>query len=258
MLFLVGMGLWDEKDITLKGYEVARKADEVYIEKYTSILMGTTHNKVEALIGKEIGVLQRSDLEEDSKKLIQKAMDRDVAVLVPGDPMIATTHSSVFLESLRMGVKVSIIHNASIHTAVCGLTGLHNYKFGKSTSISYPQRGIISKVPIRVIKDNWDVNAHTILFLDLHPEPMTINKGIEILLKSDEDDILPGCYAIGIARAGSEKPVVRCDKLDLLKNEDFGPPLHILIIPSKKLHFMEIEFLREFASAPANIESYSE
>jgi len=254
MLFLIGMGLWDENDITLKGYEIARKADEVYIEYYTSILMGTSHKKIEELIGRKIGIFQRSDLEEGSKKIIERSSDKDVAILIPGDPMIATTHSSILLDAEKSGVDVNIIHNASIHTAVCGLTGLHNYKFGKSTSISYPQRNIISKAPLRVISDNWEINAHTILFLDLHPEPMTANLGIELLMKSDANNILDGCYAIGIARAGSKKPYIRCDKMELLKNENFGPPLHILVIPSKKLHFMEIEFLREFASAPSGLE----
>lgn len=39
MLYLVGLGLADEKDITIKGLEVVKNAERVYLEAYTSILL---------------------------------------------------------------------------------------------------------------------------------------------------------------------------------------------------------------------------
>jgi hypothetical protein len=39
MLYLVGLGLSDEADITVKGLEIVRKASRVYLEAYTSILL---------------------------------------------------------------------------------------------------------------------------------------------------------------------------------------------------------------------------
>ena len=39
MLFLVGLGLADETDITVKGLSVVQRADRVYLEAYTSILL---------------------------------------------------------------------------------------------------------------------------------------------------------------------------------------------------------------------------
>lgn len=38
MLFLVGLGLGDPGDITLKGLEVVKRAHKVFLESYTSIL----------------------------------------------------------------------------------------------------------------------------------------------------------------------------------------------------------------------------
>lgn len=38
MLYIIGLGLGDEKDITLRGLETVRKCDKVYIEAYTSLL----------------------------------------------------------------------------------------------------------------------------------------------------------------------------------------------------------------------------
>lgn len=39
MLYLIGLGLSNEKDITIAGLEVVQKASRVYLEAYTSILM---------------------------------------------------------------------------------------------------------------------------------------------------------------------------------------------------------------------------
>lgn len=39
MLYLIGLGLSDEKDITVRGLEIVRKAARVYLEAYTSILL---------------------------------------------------------------------------------------------------------------------------------------------------------------------------------------------------------------------------
>lgn len=39
MLYLVGLGLADEADITVRGLEVVKKAERVYLEAYTSILL---------------------------------------------------------------------------------------------------------------------------------------------------------------------------------------------------------------------------
>lgn len=39
MLYLVGLGLSDETDITVKGLAVVKNASRVYLEAYTSILL---------------------------------------------------------------------------------------------------------------------------------------------------------------------------------------------------------------------------
>lgn len=39
MLYLIGLGLADEADITVKGLNVVKSAHRVYLEAYTSILL---------------------------------------------------------------------------------------------------------------------------------------------------------------------------------------------------------------------------
>lgn len=39
MLYIIGLGLADEKDISVKGLEIVRRVDRVYLEAYTAILL---------------------------------------------------------------------------------------------------------------------------------------------------------------------------------------------------------------------------
>jgi diphthine synthase len=39
VLYLIGLGLSDEKDITVKGLEKVKSSSHVYLEKYTAVLM---------------------------------------------------------------------------------------------------------------------------------------------------------------------------------------------------------------------------
>ena len=53
-----------------------------------------------------------------------------------------------------------------------------------------------------------------------------------------------------VARAGSNKPITVAGTIKDLSKQDFGSPLHTLVIPGK-LHFMEIEALKSLAQLPA-------
>ncbi|MFQ6118892.1 MAG: diphthine synthase [Methanosarcinales archaeon] len=254
MLTFIGLGLYDEKDITLKGLEAIKNADIVFAEFYTSKLMGTTLEKMEKLYDKKIKVLSREDVEQDPVWL-KEAIEKKVVFLTGGDALVATTHIDLKLRAMDMGIKTKIIPGTSIISAVCGLTGLQNYKFGKSTSIPFPYKNIISETPYDTIILNKKNNLHTLLFLELD---MTINYAIELLLQVEEMQKynkdnnlmeLKDGLAVGIARAGSDNPIVKADYLSKLKDYDFGDPLHILIIPAS-LHFIEAEALVKLAGAP--------
>ena len=53
-LVFIGLGLHDEKGVTLRGLEEARGADMVFAELYTSTLAGASLESVERLVGKKI------------------------------------------------------------------------------------------------------------------------------------------------------------------------------------------------------------
>ncbi len=181
----------------------------------------------------------------------------DVAFLVGGDPMVSTTHLDLRLRALEMGIETKVIHSSSIVTAVSGLTGLQNYRFGRSTTIPFPyvSRGkrIVPQTPYTVLKENLERNLHTMLFLDIQKERfMTVNEGALLLMEMQEESgekRLEGRLGIGIARAGSEDATVKADLLSRLVLHDFGGPLHILVVPAS-LHFMEAKALVALAGAP--------
>jgi len=86
-LTFVGLGLQDEKGVTLLGLDVARAADVVFGEFYTSVLPGARLDALESLIGKRIRVLSRHHLIscDDRPRLSQTASrDQTVAAVVPG------------------------------------------------------------------------------------------------------------------------------------------------------------------------------
>lgn len=255
MLIFVGLGLYDEMDISIKGLETIKRSKKVFAEFYTSKMMGTTIDKLEKFYGKDIELLGREDIEIRSDKIIETARNKDVAFLCAGDPMIATTHIDLRIRAEDAGVKTRIIHGSSIQTAVIGLSGLQNYKFGRSTTIPRPYKNIIAESPYDVFKNNLDNNLHTLFLLDISDEPMTINEGLKILLNiSDKrkDYKFKDNLCVGIARAGSDNPVVKADFIKDILDYNFGPPLHTFILPAK-LHFMEKEALIRFAKAPKEI-----
>ncbi len=251
MLTFIGLGLFDELDVSVRGLWLIKSADVVYAEFYTSRLVGSTLQRLRELYQREIHPLTREEIEQaPEKNLLQDARDHDVVFLTAGDAMISTTHVDLRIRAHDQGIQTRLIHGASIVTAVCGLTGLQNYRFGKSATISFPYK-TISDVPYNTVTVNLRNDLHTLLFLDIQKELMSINQGIELLIHSEHEkgrNQLAALLAVGIARAGSPSPIVKADTLARLKDYDFGPPLHVLVVPAS-LHFMEEEALVRFAGA---------
>ena len=252
MLYLVGLGLWDKEDISLKGKKAIERSDNVYIDTYTSILMGSPLHELEELYGKAVNPLDREGMEQGSAKLIEEAKKKDIAILVGGDALGATTHISLIQEAKEKGVDFQIIHNASILNAV-SIVGLELYKYGQVTSIPFDNPNL--ETPYEVIKKNKSIGLHTLLLLDLNPKEnrfMTVNEAIEILLKiaaekekgdkrQNKDVFTKETMCVGCARLGGDYKIAYGKAIDLM-DVDFGKPLHCLIVPGK-LHFVEEEML---------------
>ncbi len=254
-LVFVGLGLNDEYGITLKGLEETKTADAVFMETYTSRMSDFNMQHFEQLCGKKIQTITRQTLEEENGKLILQAAQTGKAVfLVPGDPFIATTHVTLRIDAEKQGIKTRIVHGISIMSAIVSLSGLHNYKFGKTVTVPFPETS--AETPYNVIAQNKKLGLHTLCLLDLRePENryLSINQAIKTLqaveAKKQGNVITPETVAVGIARAGNDQPTLKADFIKNLADFDFGPPPYSLIFPGD-LHFMEVDALVAFAGAP--------
>jgi len=238
MLYLVGLGLNDEKDLSLKAIEIAKKCD-CYCELYTSIWNGSLESLKE-LVGKEIKLLKRKDLEEEQEVFLEKTKQNDVVLFVPGDPLAATTHIDLVYEAKRSKIPVKIIHNASIFSSI-GETGLQIYKFGKTATI--PMNGKLENVK-STLKNNKKLGLHTLLLLDIDREnniDMAVSEAVKMLFKAklikDYDEI------VVFSKVGEESKIYYNIAKDFL-NKRIDLPA-VLIIPGK-LHFREKDFLELF------------
>ncbi len=241
MLYLIGLGLWDEKDISIRGLELAKQAAKVYLEEYTSVLKGTSIEKLSELIGKKIVLLDREHLEQNVE-WINNAKNEDVVLLVGGDPLVATTHSDLIMRAWDKGIKTKIIHNASIFSAI-GESGLQIYKFGKTATVTYWMENFKPTSFYDVVKENQKRGLHTLLLLDIKPnKQMTPNEAIEILMQIDEE--FSEKEVVAMSRVGGDLGLVY-GKARELASLNHGNGLHVLIVPGD-MHEMETAFLSHF------------
>jgi len=241
-LYLIGLGLWDEKDITLKAVEILRNCRFIYLESYTSIL-NCSVDKIKGVTGKNIQIATRQMVESDDNEILEKAKTGETALLVIGDPFGATTHIDLVLRAKKEGIKVVVINNASILNAV-GITGLELYKFGKTTSIPFHNENVTA--PVDAIMDNKNLGLHTLVLLDLDPSNgkfMLISEAADYLLKNGMSE---QTQVLGLAAIGSPEPEIRFGTLEQIKDAAFEKIPQCMIIIGK-LHFKEEEAL-EFYS----------
>jgi len=187
-LTFIGLGLNDEKDISIKGLNEIENCDRVFAEFYTAKLFGTHIDKLENTFEKKILVLNR-DKTEKGDIIINSAKKQNVVFLTCGDSMTATTHINLRLRAEKEKINTKIIHGSSIITAVPGLLGLQNYKFGRTTTLVFPECNYFPTSPYDVIKGNIEVGLHTLLLLDIQAHKskyMTANEGMELLLEMEK------------------------------------------------------------------------
>jgi len=258
-IVFVGLGLHDEMGISLRGLEEVKTANKVFIELYTSLMPDFSVKRFEERSGKKLRAVSRRELEEENgKTILENAENGKVVLLVPGDPLIATTHIALRIQAKKLGIKTRIVHGASVLSAVIGLSGLHNYKFGKSVTIPFPDE-TSPETPYKVITQNKKLGFHTLCLLDIKAEEkryLSIHESLNSLLKIEEkrreETVTMKTLVVGIARAGGKNPTVRADFVKKLLDYEFGGPPYSVVFPGR-LHFMEAETLIFLAGAPKKV-----
>jgi len=261
-LSFIGLGLHDEQDMSVKAIQEAKCCDVLFAEFYTSVHECSNIEKLEKFLGKKVRILGREEVEEGD--IILKAAKKSKAgLLVPGDPMMATTHIELRVRAEKEGIETKLLHGTSIFAAVVGLLGLQPYKFGRSTTIPFKKKGYEPTSPYEVIKLNKELGFHTLVLLDINvDEGRTLRADealkylLEIESKEKSDIFTEVTLACVVADAGSQEPFVRADYVNNLLKERVESKVQTLVVPGK-LHFMEAEALIVLANAPEDIKKSS-
>lgn len=237
MLYLIGLGL-NRDGISKFGLAAAKKCKRVYLENYTVDFPYTKH-QLEEVIGKKIIDADRDFVE--SLEIIDEAAKSDVALLVYGSPLTATTHITLLQEAKKSEIRTKIIYNASIFDAVAE-TGLQLYKFGKIASMPAWKKNYEPDSFMKTIQENQSMKAHSLILADIGLEFPDALKQLEISAKKYDFKLnkLVLCQALGTQnRKISYKTIEEFREFSGVRKP------YCLIIPSK-LHFMEKEVLEEF------------
>ncbi|KID78965.1 Diphthine methyl ester synthase [Metarhizium brunneum] len=269
MLYLVGLGLSDETDITVKGLEVVKKVSRVYLEAYTSILL-VDQSVLEEYYGRSITIADREMVESNSDEILRNARNEDVAFLVVGDPFGATTHTDLVIRARELSIPVRTVPNASIMSGI-GACGLQLYNFGQTVSMVFFTDSWKPASFYDRIKENRNIGLHTLVLVDIKvkeqslenmargrlvyepPRYMTVGQCAQQMIEI-EDEKREGAYtrdslAIGAARVGGKTEKFIAGTLEELCSTDdlLGPPLHSLVLLGRRTHELELDYVREFA-----------
>ncbi|MCL4362325.1 MAG: diphthine synthase [Candidatus Parvarchaeota archaeon] len=229
MLYLIGTGLYYLNDLPLRAIDELKKCDEILLERYTNLNDITFLENLEKEIGKKIAIVGRETME--SNLIIDKAMTEKIAVLVPGDPLAATTHFSLIQECKARNIQIQIIHSSSIFSAL-GETGLSLYKFGGTTSIPIYSEHFHPESFFEVIEKNIKCNYHSLVLLEVknNEEFVSPERAVEILKEIENKrgiKIIDWENVIAISKMGSiDQKIININNKDL---NSLKPPSSLVI-----------------------------
>lgn len=232
-LILAGLGT-SKNDITLKLIEKAKECDKIYLELYTSVIPDLKKEELEKTFGKKIDILERSGLEEKSHEIIEEAKEKNIMILIPGDPLLFTTHQSLLIEAKKNGIKTEIVHGVSIYSSAISESGLQASKFGRSVTLPSRFNEEEYNHIFNDIEENRKRGLHSLILLELD---LSSKRALERLGSKFGKEI----KILVLSKLGSDDEIKKYGKIEDLAKEDFFPPL-VFIIPGK-LHFEEERFL---------------
>jgi diphthine synthase len=237
MLYIIGLGL-NVDGISKFGLQAVKKCKKIYLENYTV----TFPYEIKELVF----VLKKKVIPADREKveglsLIDEAQKMDVALLVYGSPLTATTHITLLEEAKKSRVRTKVIYNASILDAVA-ITGLQLYKFGKVASMPAWKKSYEPDSFMKIVQENMSMKSHSLILVD---PGLGIGDAIKQLEKASANHKiklrkLVICQALGTRK----QKILYRDIEEVRKFSGIKEPYSI-IIPSK-LHFMEKEVLKNF------------
>ncbi|MEM3670333.1 MAG: diphthine synthase [Thermoprotei archaeon] len=213
-LLFVGLGLYDDLGLSSKALEALKASDIVYIETYTSVLPGFDKQRFSDRIGKTPIEVARRDLEDKGASvLFESAKTRLVALAVPGDPFVATTHYYLWAKAREAGLQTYYVPGVSVYSAAYAASGLQVYKAGPSCTVVEPTETYRPVSQYDKTLRNMSQGLHTLMLLDLSNDARrTLSYARAAQLFSERLSALrlspKDVVAVGIAALGSDKCTV--------------------------------------------------
>lgn len=180
----------------------------------------------------------------------------------------ATTHTDLVIRARELHISIEVVHNASIMSAI-GCTGLQLYNFGQAVSMVFFTDNWRPASFYDRLRENHSIGLHTLMLLDIKvkeqslanlargrkiyepPRFMTVAQCASQMLEIEEDKGKGICgpqnLAIGVARVGARNQRMAAGTLQQLSKIDMGDPLHSLVLLGKRTHYLERDFMRDFA-----------
>lgn len=247
MLWLVGLGIYGHKGLSTKALEVLKNIDTIYVEKYTSPMQDPDIDALKSVLKKEIKIVPRWFV-EDGREILESAKNNDLALVVYGDPLVATTHLELRIRAEKNGIKCRVLHASSSITSIIGECGLHMYKIGRIITLVSEAQAIASIY--YTIYSNLVAGNHTLILLEYNQEKnffLKPNDAFNMLLDCERDQkhgvISENTFAIVASRIGSDDQNIVSGRISSLLQSDFGTPPYSIIV-SGSLHFTEIDALK--------------
>ncbi len=236
MLYIIGLGL-NIDGISKFGLAVAKRCKKLYIENYT-VDFPYSLGDLQELVGKKIIPADRKKVE--SLELVDEAQRRDIALLVYGSPLTATTHISLIQEAKKSKIRYKIIYAASVFDAIAE-TGLQLYKFGKIASMPAWKKSFTPDSFMKIVQENMSMKAHSLILVDIGLE---FPDAIQQLKQAADKHDIPLKKLVICSRLGTKhKKILYRNFKELQEFESIKKP-YCIIIPSK-LHFLEKEVLED-------------
>ena len=234
MFYLVGIGL-KPKHITVEALEALKKCGQVFLDNYTSRYAEGSIEELENILGKKIILLGRNGIEEGFEQVLKDSKAGDVALLVYGNCLTATTHVQLLIDAKKMGVKAAVLPGISL-TNILAKTGLDEYKFGRTVSIVFHEKNYEPESFHEQMLENKKLGLHTLCLLDIRADEdrlMGIPDALKVLEKIEKKNVLHvlsesklvGLYAAG----GKNEKILTGDFNVLVKYGEGGFPQALIV-----------------------------
>jgi len=238
MFYLIGIGL-KPAHLTLEAIECIKKCGQVFLEDYTSEYSQGLARELNEIVGREIKQISRNDVEENFESALLSATANDIALLVFGNPLTATTHIQLLLDAKEKGIKYKVIPGISI-TNMIAESGLDEYKFGRTVTICFQLENFKPETFFDQMIENQKVGLHTLCLLDIKKDQrpqrlMNAKEGVEILEEIAGKRKLKKKYEyIALLAMASDKQRILVGKENIMNSKEIYELFpQCLIVPGK-------------------------